>query len=108
METASAEEKDKIFSEILPCARDLMTDVFGNYVIQKVCNLLAIQHLIYILKHLIYILLKFLNVGLQWNWQFFEHGTEIQRKQLASQIMGHVLPLSFQMYGCRVIQKVRS
>jgi len=38
--------------------------------------------------------------------QFFEHGTESQRKELASQLSGHVLPLSLQMYGCRVIQKV--
>lgn len=38
--------------------------------------------------------------------QFFEHGTESQRKELASQLVGHVLPLSLQMYGCRVIQKV--
>lgn len=27
-----------IFPEILPQARTLMTDVFGNYVIQKVSN----------------------------------------------------------------------
>lgn len=38
--------------------------------------------------------------------QFFEHGTQSQRKELASQLTGHVLPLSLQMYGCRVIQKV--
>ncbi|KAL5994156.1 hypothetical protein ACLOJK_035028 [Asimina triloba] len=35
LETASAEEKNKIFPEIIPHARVLMTDVFGNYVIQK-------------------------------------------------------------------------
>ncbi|PKU77622.1 Pumilio like 3 [Dendrobium catenatum] len=35
LETASVEEKNKIFPEILPHARALMTDVFGNYVIQK-------------------------------------------------------------------------
>ena len=36
LETASIEEKNLIFPEILPQARTLMTDVFGNYVIQKV------------------------------------------------------------------------
>lgn len=36
LETATVEEKTKIFSEIMPLARSLMTDVFGNYVIQKV------------------------------------------------------------------------
>ncbi|CAI0411932.1 unnamed protein product [Linum tenue] len=35
LETATTEEKNKIFPEIIPHARTLMTDVFGNYVIQK-------------------------------------------------------------------------
>jgi pumilio RNA-binding family len=37
--------------------------------------------------------------------QVFEHGTSQQRHDLASQLVGHVLVLSLQMYGCRVIQK---
>lgn len=36
LETATDEEKNAIFPEILPYGRTLMTDVFGNYVIQKV------------------------------------------------------------------------
>ncbi len=51
-----------------------MTDVFGNYVIQK----------------------------------FFEHGTQQQKAVIADQMKGHVLNLSLQMYGCRVVQKVCS
>lgn len=39
--------------------------------------------------------------------QFFEHGTASQIRELADQLNGHVLALSLQMYGCRVIQKVR-
>lgn len=38
--------------------------------------------------------------------QFFEHGSHEQRKMLACQLAGQMLPLSLQMYGCRVIQKV--
>jgi hypothetical protein len=38
--------------------------------------------------------------------QFFEYGSTEQRKELANQLTGQVLPLSLQMYGCRVIQKV--
>ena len=49
-----------------------MTDVFGNYVIQK----------------------------------FFEHGNQSQKKILANQMKNHILTLSLQMYGCRVVQKV--
>lgn len=30
-----------------------------------------------------------------------------QRRELAGKLMGHVLTLSLQMYGCRVIQKVK-
>lgn len=36
LETASVEEKTEIFPKIVPHARALITDVFGNYVIQKV------------------------------------------------------------------------
>ncbi|KAJ8551671.1 hypothetical protein K7X08_021686 [Anisodus acutangulus] len=35
LETATVEEKMKVFPEILPHAHSLMTDVSGNYVIQK-------------------------------------------------------------------------
>jgi len=48
-----------------------MTDVFGNYVVQKL----------------------------------FEHGNQSQKKILANQMKGHILALSTQMYGCRVVQK---
>lgn len=36
LETATVEEKNMVFHEIMPQALALMTDVFGNYVIQKV------------------------------------------------------------------------
>lgn len=39
-------------------------------------------------------------------FQFFEHGSASQIRQLAEKLIGHVLILSLQMYGCRVIQKV--
>ncbi|KAJ0633410.1 putative armadillo-like helical, pumilio domain-containing protein [Helianthus annuus] len=38
--------------------------------------------------------------------KFFEHGMPAQRRELAGKLLGHVLSLSLQMYGCRVIQKV--
>ena len=72
LETANSDEKDQAFREILPNGMQLMTDVFGNYVIQK----------------------------------FFEHGNQSQKKVLANQMKGHILALSLQMYGCRVVQKV--
>jgi mRNA-binding protein PUF3 len=50
-----------------------MSDVFGNYVIQK----------------------------------FFEHGDQGQKKALGNKMKTRVYALSLQMYGCRVVQKVR-
>jgi len=44
LETASKEEKDKIFNEISPSALSLMTDVFGNYVIQKFVEFGSEEH----------------------------------------------------------------
>jgi pumilio RNA-binding family len=48
----------------------------------------------------------FLNSMLRFFSQFFEHGSTAQIKELAGQLIGRVLALSLQMYGCRVIQKV--
>jgi hypothetical protein len=36
LETATTEEKNMVYQEITPHALALMTDVFGNYVVQKV------------------------------------------------------------------------
>lgn len=35
LETANSDEKQLVFDEILPNCLQLMTDVFGNYVVQK-------------------------------------------------------------------------
>lgn len=40
LETATIEEKNMVYQEIFPQALSLMTDVFGNYVVQKVYILL--------------------------------------------------------------------
>ncbi|KAL0344930.1 UNVERIFIED_CONTAM: Pumilio6, chloroplastic [Sesamum radiatum] len=37
--------------------------------------------------------------------QLFEYGSPEERKDLANQLEGQILPLSLQMYGCRVVQK---
>ena len=42
LETATTDEKNMVYQEIMPHALALMTDVFGNYVVQKVMiNLLS-------------------------------------------------------------------
>lgn len=39
LETATTEEKTMVYQEIIPQVLTLMTDVFGNYVVQKVTYL---------------------------------------------------------------------
>lgn len=36
LESCGSKEKESVFEEVLPQASKLMTDVFGNYVVQKV------------------------------------------------------------------------
>lgn len=74
IETCTTDERQQVFDEIMPNAYQLMTDVFGNYVIQKL----------------------------------FEHGNQRQKAALAKKMENHVLPLSMQMYGCRVSQFLAS
>ncbi|KAL9235774.1 hypothetical protein vseg_010510 [Gypsophila vaccaria] len=71
LENCRAEDKAFVFQDVVPHACKFLTDVFGNYVIQK----------------------------------FFEYGTPNQRRDLAKALASQILPLSLQMYGCRVIQK---
>ena len=40
--------------------------------------------------------------------KMFEYGTAAQKARLVSTMEGQVLGLSLQMYGCRVVQKVRA
>ena len=80
-----------MFDEIVPDnALQLIQDVFGNYVR---AFLLLVVDLVLTLPQVIQ--------------KLFEHGTQVQKTVLASTMEGHILPLSLQMYGCRVVQKVR-
>lgn len=48
LETAEDREKEQIFNEVQPQSLSLMTDVFGNYVIQKVkCSARDLAHCAY-------------------------------------------------------------
>jgi len=89
LETAALEEKQIIFDEIAPKnALQLIQDVFGNYVS---CSGLSSGSGL-ILKQVIQ--------------KLFEHGTQVQKTIPANAMEGHILLLSLQMYGCRVVQKV--
>lgn len=47
LEHCSPEEKASVFKEVLPHASKLITDVFGNYVIQKVYSSPKNVHLVF-------------------------------------------------------------
>lgn len=62
-----------MYETLLPETVRICTDVFGNYVIQKLLEL----------------------------------GTAEERTEIMKRLEDQVVALSLQMYGCRVIQKVR-
>lgn len=98
-----------VYEEIMPHALSLMTDVFGNYVVQKVLSSILALKLNWCSYKLLfgYMIQYSLFFSYQlYKLQFFEHGSAAQRRELGDQLFGHVLALSLQMYGCRVIQKV--
>lgn len=104
-----------VFGEILQAAYQLMTDVFGNYVIQKffevrtinVCPGVISVTTQYEPEALTEIMSSVACVEQNWILCFYvvQFGSADQKLALATRIRGHVLPLALQMYGCRVIQK---
>lgn len=38
--------------------------------------------------------------------KLFEHGNQVQKKELINKMKGKVVDLSMQVYACRVVQKV--
>ncbi len=84
-----------IFDEIVPqYAIQLMQDVFGNYV--RLSSGLPDARLDLTDAMLSQVVQK-----------MFEYGTSAQKARLVATMEGQILGLSLQMYGCRVLQKVR-
>jgi Pumilio-family RNA binding repeat len=107
LETATIEEKNMVYEEIMPHALSLMTDVFGNYVVQKVLPSTLALKISWCFRNYYLDVVQYSLFSMNlYEMQFFEHGSAAQRRELADQLFGHVLALSLQMYGCRVIQKV--
>ena len=99
LERAAPAEKQLVFQEILAAAYSLMTDVFGNYVIQKFFEYgapeqkNALVQKVYIITQIVYIKIK------------NAYSEIFNRFKYYFQLCSHVQPLALQMYGCRVIQK---
>jgi hypothetical protein len=63
LEIVSMAEKASVFQEVLPHALALMTDVFGNYVIQKVHSTCSSSLLYKAVKSSYVMLLSLFNMG---------------------------------------------
>uniref|UniRef100_A0ACD5ZV50 Uncharacterized protein n=1 Tax=Avena sativa TaxID=4498 RepID=A0ACD5ZV50_AVESA len=109
LENCTAEEKASVFAEVLPHAPSLMTDVFGNYVIQKrvlehcggdpqgqriideilqsACILAQDQYGNYVTQHVL------------------EKGTSNERAQIISKLAGQVVTMSQNKFASNVIEK---
>lgn len=104
IEVATTEEITMVYKEIMPYARVLSIDVFGNHAIQTV-KFLPLDSIFVRLFY--FILLDSHN-----NWpiiffhQILNHGPQFYKRMFIDHLMGHVFELSSHMYGCRVIQKV--
>lgn len=117
LERATPAERQMVFGEILQAAYQLMTDVFGNYVIQKFFEVWSVkvhpcvfwvtaQYKLNSIPFIINYSHIVIDSGI-YNIFFMlsQFGSAEQKLALATRIRGHVLPLALQMYGCRVIQK---
>ncbi|TVU23264.1 hypothetical protein EJB05_25619, partial [Eragrostis curvula] len=71
LETATPEEIVMVYDELIPHARSLSVDVFGNYAVQKL----------------------------------LEHGPQVCKRKFIGRLTGHVLCISHDKNGSRVMQK---
>uniref|UniRef100_A0A3P9ATK4 Pumilio RNA binding family member 2 n=1 Tax=Maylandia zebra TaxID=106582 RepID=A0A3P9ATK4_9CICH len=106
LERATPAERQMVFGEILQAAYQLMTDVFGNYVIQKFFEVgITAQYKLNSIPFIINYSHIVIDSGI-YNIFFMlsQFGSAEQKLALATRIRGHVLPLD--QYGNYVIQHV--
>ncbi|XP_075499229.1 pumilio homolog 4 isoform X1 [Primulina tabacum] len=107
LETATVNEKIKIFSEIIPHAHNLMTDVFGNYVIQKFLEHGTDSQRKELARHLIG---HVLSLSLQmYGCRVIQKALEVvdveQQTEMVKELDGSVLKCVRDQNGNHVIQK---
>ncbi|KDO35765.1 hypothetical protein SPRG_18907 [Saprolegnia parasitica CBS 223.65] len=107
LETAKADIKDIVFAEIYPVALTLMTDVFGNYVIQKFFDFGTSHHLSLLLRT---ISGRVLELALQmYGCRVIQKALELknipEKLHLISELTGHVLKCVKDQNGNHVVQK---
>lgn len=108
LDLASDEEKKTLFDEVLPHARQLMTDVFGNYVIQKMLehgndeqrDVLSREMEGHILP------LSLGTYGCRVVQKAFDHISHSQREKLALELNGHIMQCVRDQNANHVVQKI--
>ncbi|SAM60663.1 related to PUF3-transcript-specific regulator of mRNA degradation [Ustilago bromivora] len=108
LDSASDEEKKLVFHEVLPQARQLMTNVFGNYVIQKMLehgdeeqrDVLGREMEGHILS------LSLGTYGCRVVQKAFDHISASQREKLAAELDGHIMQCVRDQNANHVVQKV--
>jgi hypothetical protein len=108
LETANAEERERVFSEIRPYLIPLMTDVFGNYVIQKFFEYGSLSH-----KDVLAATMQGQVVSLSCQpygcrvvQKALDHVSNSQQAALVNELDGAVIDLIQDQNGNHVIQKV--
>uniref|UniRef100_A0A6N2LN22 PUM-HD domain-containing protein n=1 Tax=Salix viminalis TaxID=40686 RepID=A0A6N2LN22_SALVM len=107
LENCNVEEKECVFKEVLPHAPKLMTDVFGNYVIQKFFEHGSPQQRIELAEKLSG---QMLQLSLQmYGCRVIQKALDVieldQKAKLAQELDGHVMRCVHDQNGNHVIQK---
>ncbi|KAI9149793.1 mRNA binding protein puf3 [Blastocladiella emersonii ATCC 22665] len=107
LEVASAADKDLVFDEILPSALALMTDVFGNYVIQKFFEhgTDRHRHTLAAATHGHVLALSLQMYGCRVVQKALEHVDGAQQARLVAELDGRVIQCVKDQNGNHVIQK---
>ncbi|BEI81667.1 hypothetical protein CcaverHIS002_0208270 [Cutaneotrichosporon cavernicola] len=110
LETASPEERAKVFDEIMPNAYQLMTDVFGNYVIQKLFEHGDQQQKAALVKkmegHVLQLSMQM--YGCRVMQKALEHLLLEQREKLVAELEGHIIECVKSSNANHVIQRLIS
>lgn len=108
LERASISEKQLVFAEVMSSAQALMTDVFGNYVIQKFFEFGTTEHKAELVRRLRgqILPLSLQMYGCRVIQKALETADNENQRELARELDGHVLKCVKDQNGNHVVQKV--
>nr|XP_037872005.1 pumilio homolog 2 isoform X3 [Bombyx mori] len=110
LERATVQEKQMVFNEIIGAAYSLMTDVFGNYVIQKFFEFGTTEQKTTLAQKVVQVRGHVLNLALQmYGCRVIQKALESippeQQQEVVRELDGHVLKCVKDQNGNHVVQK---